>query len=185
MPFVTEEIYHQLGEKSDDLCVKQFAAPATINAAILQQGELLKQTISAIRDIRVKNDIKPKEPIKLYIQTIAPDNYKSIKIVLLKQANADSISYVTDIVDNTIAVMIGKDKFYIETETIVDTGAQKEQMQKDLEYLKGFLLSVEKKLSNERFVQNAKPEVVEVERSKKRDAEEKIKTIEESLNALT
>ncbi len=185
MPFVTEEIYHQLGEKSDDLCVKQFAAPANIDVSILHQGELLKQTISAIRDIRVKNDIKPKEPIKLYIQTIAPDNYKSIKIVLLKQANAESISYVTDIVDNTIAVMIGKDKFYIETETIVDTGAQKEQMQKDLEYLKGFLLSVEKKLSNERFVQNAKPEVVEVERSKKRDAEEKIKTIEESLNALT
>jgi valyl-tRNA synthetase len=67
----------------------------------------------------------------------------------------------------------------------VDTTAQKEQLLKDLEYQKGFLISVEKKLSNERFVQNAKPEVVEVERKKKTDAEEKIKAIEESLAALS
>jgi valyl-tRNA synthetase len=184
MPFVTEEIYHRLGEKNDDLCVKQFSSAEKIDPAILKQGELLKQTISSIRDTRVKNDIKPKDPIKLHIQTAVMANYRSIESILSKQANAETINYVTDAVDNTIAVMIGKDKFYIETETIVDTTAQKEEMQKELEYLKGFLLSVDKKLSNERFVQNAKPEVVEIERSKKRDAEEKIKAIEESLAVL-
>jgi valyl-tRNA synthetase len=184
MPFVTEEIYHRLGEKNDDLCVKQFSLAKKIDPAILKQGELLKQTISSIRDTRVKNDIKPKDPIKLHIQTAVVANYRSIESILSKQANAETISYVTNAVDNTIAVMIGKDKFYIETETIVDTTAQKEQMQKDLHYLKGFLLSVEKKLSNERFVQNAKPKVVEIERTKKRDAEEKIKAIEESLAGL-
>mgnify|MGYP006148847597 CR=1 FL=1 len=72
-------------------------------------------------------------------------------------------------------------QFFIQTETVVDTGAQKEQMLKDLDYLKGFLTSVEKKLGNERFVQNAKPEVVEAERKKKADAEEKIRAIEDSL----
>jgi valyl-tRNA synthetase len=82
-------------------------------------------------------------------------------------------------------VVVGIDKFYVESEAIVDTTAQKEQLLKDLEYQKGFLISVEKKLSNERFVQNAKPEVVEVERKKKADAEEKIKAIEESLAALS
>jgi valyl-tRNA synthetase len=67
---------------------------------------------------------------------------------------------------------------------VLDTTAQKEQLEKDLEYLKGFLQSVEKKLGNERFVQNARPEVIETERKKKADAEEKIKVIEESLRAM-
>jgi valyl-tRNA synthetase len=98
--------------------------------------------------------------------------------------NADAITYVSDTVANTITAVIGTTKFYIETEKELDTKSQKEQLQKDLEYLRGFLASVEKKLSNERFVQNAKPEVVEIERKKKADAEEKIKTIEESLASL-
>ena len=77
-----------------------------------------------------------------------------------------------------------KIKFFIETTTVLDTASQKEQLQKDLDYLKGFLISVEKKLSNERFVQNAKAEVIDIERKKKADAEEKIKVIEESLATL-
>ena len=78
-------------------------------------------------------------------------------------------------------MVVQKDKFFLETTSVLDTGAQKQQLQKDLDYLKGFLVSVDKKLSNERFVQNAKPEVIETERKKKADAEEKIKLIEESL----
>jgi valyl-tRNA synthetase len=85
---------------------------------------------------------------------------------------------------NALTIVVGKDKFYIRSQAPVDTTAQREALQKELEYLKGFLLSVEKKLSNERFVQNAKPEVVETERRKKADAEEKIKGLEESLTAL-
>jgi valyl-tRNA synthetase len=81
-------------------------------------------------------------------------------------------------------VVVQKDKFFIETTTPPDTASQKEQLQKDLEYLKGFLISVEKKLGNERFVQNAKPEVIESERKKKADAETKIRIIEESLAGL-
>ena len=72
---------------------------------------------------------------------------------------------------------------FIQTDTKTDEGGQQEQLLKDLEYLKGFLVSVEKKLSNERFVQNAKPEVVEAERKKKADAEEKIRAIEDSLKS--
>ena len=81
-------------------------------------------------------------------------------------------------------MVVGTDKFFIETEIALDTATQKEQLTKDLDYLKGFLISVEKKLSNERFVQNAKPEVVDIEKKKKADAEEKIKAIEESLATL-
>ena len=102
-----------------------------------------------------------------------------------KQVNAQSISFVKDAVANAITVVVGATKFFIETEGALDTSSQKEQLLKDLEYQKGFLVSVEKKLSNERFVQNAKPEVVELERRKKADAEQKIKALEESLASLS
>ena len=81
-------------------------------------------------------------------------------------------------------VLVGKDKLYIQPQVELDTNSQKEQLQKDLDYLEGFLNSVEKKLGNERFVQNAKPEVVEMERRKKSDVEEKIKLLKEALEAL-
>jgi valyl-tRNA synthetase len=102
----------------------------------------------------------------------------------MKQVNAEAISYTNENISNTITVVVQKDKFFIETTALLDTASQKEQLQKDLDYLKGFLVSVEKKLGNERFVQNAKPAVIEIERRKKADAEEKIKVIEESLSAL-
>ena len=184
MPFITEEIYHQLKEQNDDLCVKQFSKRTEIQQGLLLQGELLKQTISAIRDVRVKNNIKPKDPITLYVQPTQSAHYSAITSILSKQVNATEVNLVNDAVANTIAVLVGKDKLYIETEQVLDTAAQKEQLEKELEYLNGFLISVEKKLSNERFVQNAKPEVVDVERRKKADAEEKIKAITESLTAL-
>ena len=195
MPFVTEEIYHQLRnrQQGDDLTIKLDGEVGQNHmnisnlepSYILNVGQLLKSAITAIRDARVKNNIKPKEAIKLHIQTTDKQSFGFIENILAKQVNADEINFVNDAVANTITVVVGTDKFYIETETAVDTTAQKEQLQKELEYQKGFLISVEKKLSNERFVQNAKPEVVDIERKKKADAEEKIKAIEESLKTLS
>jgi valyl-tRNA synthetase len=184
MPFVTEEIYHQLSEKKDDLCVKQFTKGAETNTAILIQGELLKESISAIRDARIKNNIKNRDAIKLNVQTGDQKLIEAIAAILNKQVNADELNFVKEPVPESIAVITGSNKFYLQAEQELDTTTQKEQLQKDLDYHKGFLLSVEKKLSNERFVQNAKPDVVEAERKKKADAEEKIKALEESLAEL-
>lgn len=183
MPFLTEEVYHQLREQTTDLCVKQFEPAAPVNESLLKQADLLKQTITAIRDARVKNNIKPKDPVKLHVQG-SSNEFAAIETILKKQVNADSIAFVNDAVANTITTVIGSNKFYIETEQQLDTSAQKESLQKELEYQRGFLQSVEKKLSNERFVQNAKAEVVDAERKKKADAEEKIKALEESLANL-
>jgi len=185
MPFVTEEIYHQLKERNDDLCVKQFTSPAGTDRSILKQGELLKQTISAIRDARAKNNIKPKDAITLHIRNMDKESLTAIEAILSKQINAKEVRYTSEAIANSIAVVVGASKFFIETEQALDPASQKEQLLKDLEYQKGFLLSVEKKLSNERFVQNAKPEVVELERRKKADAEQKIKALKESLSALS
>jgi valyl-tRNA synthetase len=186
MPFVTEEIYHHLAERNegDDLTIKQFEEIKTPDEIILQKGETLKHVITAIRDARNKSQLKPKDAVKLFIQTSSKDYYQFIAGILQRQVNADSLSFVEEPVSDTINIVAGVDKIYMKTENIVDASQQKEQLLKDLNYLKGFLISVEKKLNNERFVQNAKPDVVEAERRKKMDAEEKIKVIEESLAAL-
>ncbi|MBK8787734.1 MAG: valine--tRNA ligase [Chitinophagaceae bacterium] len=185
MPFVTEEIYHLLKEQPDDLCVKQFAAVQPVDENILAQGELLKQVITTIRDGRNKNQLKPKEAIKLFIETDSKESYSSIQNILSKQVNADEISFTGEAIANTIVVAVEKDKFYLKTEKELDTATLKDDLLKDLEHQKGFLLSVEKKLSNEKFVQNAKPEVLALEQKKKADAEARIKTIEESLSTIS
>ncbi|MBO9634359.1 MAG: valine--tRNA ligase [Chitinophagaceae bacterium] len=184
MPFITEEIYHLLAERTDDLCVKQFTAPGAVNAGIIRQGDILKDAITGIRDLRQKNQMKPKDPITVYIQTNEQAAYEAVLPILSKQANAKEIVFVKETVANTITIVIGKDRFCIGTEKPLETGNQKEQLLKDLEYLKGFLVSVEKKLGNEKFVANAKPEILANEQKKKADAEEKIKIIEESLTHL-
>ncbi|HEX6193226.1 MAG TPA: valine--tRNA ligase [Chitinophagaceae bacterium] len=181
MPFITEEIYHQLQSRGDDLTVKPYPPMPATNAAVLQDAVLLKEVITAIRDARVKAQLKPRETIKLHILSEDERAYNAILGVLAKQVNAETVVFTRQHVPDSITVVVQKDKFFLETTTAMDTSLQKEQLQKDLEYLKGFLVSVDKKLSNEKFVNNAKPEVVEVERKKKADAEAKIKVIEESL----
>jgi valyl-tRNA synthetase len=186
MPFATEEIYQQLRERKagDDLIIKQYTTPAAADANILVQGALAKEVISSIRDSRNKHQIKPKDEIVLHIDTLQEAAFKQIEGMLAKQVNAKSIHYTREPVGGCITLVVQKDKFYLETETVLDPAAQKEQLEKDLVYLQGFLVSVEKKLSNERFVQNAKPEVVDAERKKKEDAEAKIVAITESLKTL-
>lgn len=182
VPFVTEEVYHQLKEQSDDLCVKQFDTAGNADESLLKQGETLQQTITAIRDARTKNNVKPKDTITLYVQG---EGLNNIEGILKKQVNAADVVYVNDAVANTVTAVIGGRKFYIQTEQQLDTSAQKETLQKELKYQQGFLELVQKKLSNERFVQNAKADVVEAERKKGRDAEAKIKALEESLASLS
>jgi valyl-tRNA synthetase len=184
MPFVTEEIFHLLQERTDDLCVKQNTAAKQTDNIILQQGNLLKEVITGLRDVRNKNQIKPKEQIDIHIQTSAAVTYQSIESILVKQLNVKAVYYVTDKVSNAISTVIGNDKFYVVTEQPIQTGTQKQDLIKDLEHQKGFLLSVEKKLSNEKFVANAKPEVLALEQKKKADALSRIKAIEESLEGL-
>ncbi|MFZ4768744.1 MAG: valine--tRNA ligase [Ferruginibacter sp.] len=184
MPFVTEEIYHLLEERTDDICVKQFEKIVPADTQVLNKASLLKDVITGIRDVRNKQQIKPKETIALFIQTDNTIGYDGILNILAKQANTKSISFTNEPVAGTITSVIGKDKFYIETEQPLNAGQQKDDLLKELNHLKGFLISVEKKLGNEKFVQNARPEVLELEQKKKSDAETKIKVIEESLATL-
>lgn len=186
MPFVTEELYHLLRERKegDDVVIRQFISPAATHPAVLAEGALAKEVISSIRDARNKNQFKPKDEIELFIETHHEKAFHRIENIIAKQVNANKVAYTKESLSGAIALVIGKDKFYIVTERAIDSAAQKEQLLKDLEYQQGFRKSVENKLSNERFVANAKPEVVEAERKKLADCTAKIQAIEESLKSL-
>jgi valyl-tRNA synthetase len=184
MPFITEEIYHLLDERTTDLCVRLQTALPAADANYIQKGKILQDAISGIRDARNKQQLKPKETIALFIQTPHRDAYEEIASILSRQVNASEISFVTESVPGSVNVVIGKDSFYLVSEKPMDTASQRQDLEKELEHLKGFLLSVEKKLGNEKFMANAKPDVVALEQKKKADAETKIKVVEESLAAL-
>jgi valyl-tRNA synthetase len=184
MPFLTEEIFHLLRDQQQDLIVKQLPAAEALNENILQQGQLLQQLITAIRDTRNKNQLKPKDVISLFVDSGNDVFYAAAGNILRRQVNADKLEKTAAPVAGSMALVVQTEKLYIESHAEVNADAQKAKMEEELNYLKGFLLSVDKKLSNEKFVQNAKPEIIANERKKQSDAEAKIKTLEESLSLL-
>lgn len=185
MPFITEEIYHSLQVREDDLCVKQFKESTTnVDHTILQNGFLLKKIITAFRDTRNKQKLKPKENIHVYILTENKEKYKDLLPLMQKQLFATAISFVTTPPENTIVLTIEDDRYYIETEHAIESDTLKADLIKDLDYQKNFLLSVEKKLANEKFMQNAKVEIIALEQKKRDDALARIHAIEESLKLL-
>ncbi|MEO7313240.1 MAG: valine--tRNA ligase [Chitinophagaceae bacterium] len=184
MPFISEEIYHLLDERADDLCVKLYAPLIPADEQVITDGELLKKVITALREARVKNNIKPKEPIQLFIQTAVKDRYRLLENILMKQVNASSIEVSDTFTQQGISLTVDTDKFLIISSQPIDTNAQKEALVKDLEHQQKFFESVGKKLSNEKFVANAKPEVIELERKKQADAAARMQAIEESLAEL-
>ena len=188
MPFVTEEIYHLLKEnQSTDLCVRQLDSSFVFrdtDRAILQEADLLKAAITAIRDARLKAQIKNKDAVSLYATVTEKATWNAIQEILCKQINAVAFNFTDDAVADTIQLVLGADRLYIKTDQILDTSVQRKSLEDELTYYKGFLASVEKKLSNEKFVANAKGEVVDMERKKQADAIAKISLLEESLRNL-
>ncbi len=184
MPFITEELHHALKAQTEDLCVKEYETIGKVDEAVLNAGALLKNVISTLRDARNKNQIKPKDAIDLHIQSENNIAYQTIQNILAKQINAKSVAYTNASIGSSIVVALEKDKFYLVADQAIDTASLKENLLKDLAHQQGFLASVDKKLSNEKFVQNAKPEIIAIEQKKKADALARIQTIEESLAQL-
>jgi len=186
MPFITEEIYHQLQVRAegDDLKQQTITQSTDVNQTVLDQAQTLKEIITAVRDVRVKQNLKPKDEIALYLPEAYKTQLQAIEQVLQKQCFATAIHYTSESIPKAISFVVEKLQCYFTTEKEIDNSQQLEQLKKDLAYYKGFLESVDKKLSNEKFVQNAKPEVIEGELKKKNDALEKIRIIEESLTLL-
>ena len=193
MPFITEEIYHLLKERKDgdDLCVKQFESINFPEKDILLLGENVKSFLSGSREFKQEHDIKNSEPIKkLILPGFIFGNNQTVYDIIKKQVNIEEIVFqfgdtTSSTTTTTTTVFPFKDHQTIfETAQNIDSSKRREELLKEIEYHKGFLISVNKKLENERFIKNAKPEVIALEQKKKTDAEAKIKTLEESLAQL-
>lgn len=184
MPFITEEIFHLFNGDENDLMVKELSPSKPADKTILNQGMFLQQLISSIRDTRNKNQLKPKDSIQLFIETNQPELYAPIAAIIRKQVHADSLDFTQEAIAQSMNLVVDTEKIYIKSQVEIDSAVQKDKLEKELAHLKGFLVSVEKKLGNERFIQNAKEEVIAIEKKKQEDALAKIKSIEESLALL-
>jgi valyl-tRNA synthetase len=187
MPFITEELWHELQGRSERDCilVAQWPAPGKGEPAILAEGSFALEVITEIRNTRAIKNLSPKESLKLLVRNGTAAQVKSFWPVVKKLSNLSGIEFVAVAPEvSCTSFIVRSQEFFVPLEGKIDTEKEREQLLKDLEYQKGFIASVDKKLLNEKFVNNAKPEVVDVERKKKADAESKIKAIEESLSRL-
>jgi len=188
MPFITEDLWHDevFGERTKfDCCiVAQMPLFGQINTQLTTDVELIKQLVGDIRNTRNSKQLSPKESLPLMIKVNSGVDYKLYQSIIIKLGNISEISFVNDSVAGATSFLVQTDEFYIPLGGHIDAGAERERLQKEIEYQEGFLRSVTAKLSNDRFVQNAKPEIVENELKKKADAESKIKILTENLAAL-
>ncbi|MFM6975795.1 MAG: valine--tRNA ligase [Sphingobacteriaceae bacterium] len=188
MPFLSEELWHDelFGQRTElDCCIiAAYPQSGKANAALLKDLEVIKQLISEIRNVRNSKQISPKEALSLQIKVNSNIQFKNYEPMIAKLANISKISLVSEKPVGAANFLAGTDEFFIPLANNLDAGAEKERIQKELDYLTGFLKSVEAKLGNERFVQNAKPEIIANERQKKADAEAKIQALKENLAVL-
>jgi valyl-tRNA synthetase len=186
MPFLTEEIWHQISDREDKDCVivNHWPIEKDYDSTILHDAKTAFELVSQIRNIRASKGISPKESLKLYVKTKSEMLYQEYISVIDKLANIEELAFTTDKIEQAVSFFIGSDECFIPMEGSIDVEKEKAEIQKELEYNKGFLKSVKKKLENERFVSNAPDKVVEMEKKKQSDAEAKIKTLEESLKDL-
>ena len=191
MPFITEEIWQSLAQRKEgeSICRTEFPKGGEVNTELLASFDSMFELVTKIREIRNAKQLSPKIALPLSIKTDNKNRYKNIESIIEKLANTETISYVSDKLDGAstlgaISFVVKSDEFFVTLEGELDVEAELEAAQKDLEYQLGFRKSTEAKLANERFVANAKPELVEKERQKLADAESKIKALEERIASL-
>ena len=185
MPFVTEEIWQDLAPRAKGESIMYAPAPAVEqwDEALLTRFELVKEAITDIRNVRKQKNIAQKQPLTLKV--FVDENYPAAYApVIVKMGNISAIETVTEKDPAAAAFIVKTTQYFVPLGDNIDREAETKRLTADLEYLEGFLASVMKKLSNERFVNSAPEKVVANERAKKTDAEAKIAAIREQLAAL-
>lgn len=183
MPFITEELWQALEERKEgeSIMISAMPKPAKYDESIIEGFEKGKEIIAGIRSIRLQKNIPNKETLSL--QIIGSHNV-AFDTVISKLTNLESIESLKEKTTGSASFLVGTTEYAIPLGNLIDSDEEIKKMEAEITYYEGFLKSVMVKLSNERFVQNAKPEVVEAERKKKADAESKIASLKESIEAL-
>jgi valyl-tRNA synthetase len=182
MPFQSEEIWQLISERNIDeaLIIAQQKRAEAFSEETIKNFETAEEIISGVRNYRQTKGISPKETVEVYTSTAQFENEAVIK----KLANVSEIHFSEKTDKPSFTFLVGSTEVSIPLSENLDLGEEKIKTEEELKYLKGFLISVDKKLSNEKFVANAKPEVVDVERKKQKDAQDKIAILEEKLKSL-
>ncbi len=185
MPFLTEEIWQNLAERGEkeSICLAPYPQPGAVDTALLEDFDRLIELVTALRNLRNTKNLSPKTALPLAIRTDSRTRYEKLAALIQKLANVSAITFVEGQADG-MSFLVRSDEFFVDLAGEVDVEAERDTLLADLKYTEGFLTSVTKKLSNERFVQNAKGDIVEKERQKQADAEAKIVTIKEALARL-
>ena len=186
MPFITEEIWQHIYDRKpgESIMVStvKFDAVTAEDEAIIAGIEIVKNIVAGVRTVRNQKNIAPKEVLSL--KAVGNNDYAQYDSVVIKMANLDGIEVVADKSADASAFMVGTSEYAVPLGNLIDVAAEIEKQEAQLKHLEGFLVGVRKKLSNERFVQNAKPEVVALERKKEQDSLEKIAALKASLEEL-
>ena len=185
MPFLTEEIWQHIAERSPNeaLVVSQWPTIQKPDVVLIRQFEFAAEVIAGIRTIRKEKNIPMKESLELLVSN-AEKLGRDWDAIIKKLTNVSSISYVDAAVEGALTFRVNSNEYFIPISGAVDVEAEIIKIKEELKYTKGFLQSVQKKLSNERFVNNAPDKVIAIERKKQADAEAKIETLEKSLASL-
>ncbi len=189
MPFITEEIWHGLRERKgkDFVVVAPYPTVQAISeaqTALLGEAEIAFEIIQQVRSLRNSKGLSPKEKLPLAIKTAQPQGYAKFEGLIIKLANLESLTYGDAAAENAARFVVKGDECFVALSQLVNAEEEIKKLEAELAYQQGFLDSVEKKLSNERFVANAKPEVVENERRKQADAKAKIAALQAAILAL-
>ncbi len=191
MPFITEELWQALYERKagESIMQAELHLPVATDAErqLCADFETIKEIVTAVRSVRSQKNIAPKEKLTLEIVKKEDNDYASIITLqssISKMANLSDMSIVTEKSKGSASFLVGTTEYAVPLGSLIDLDAERKKLETELQHLEGFLTSVEKKLSNERFVQNAPAAVVEMERKKQADAQQKIASIRETLASL-
>ena len=183
MPFITEEVWQALADRQpgESIMVTQQPHPEQTNDRLTADFEVVKSIVAGVRSIRLERNIPNKESLTL--QVVTGDHNEAYNPVIMKMCNVDTIVRAPK--DATAAsFMVGTTEYAVPLGNTIDVAEEIQKMEAEIDYLEGFLRSVMKKLGNEKFVANAKPEVVAVERKKRADAESKLALLRENVAKL-
>lgn len=185
MPFLTEEIWQYIAERSpqEALIIAKYPKAEAFDSQLVSDFETVKDVVSGIRTIRKDKNISFKDQIELSV--LNNENLSSVyNSVIIKLGNVSKMETVTDSVEGALSFRVNSNEYFVPISGAIDVKEEIKKLTDELNYTKGFLKSVQSKLSNERFVNNAPAQVIENERNKEADALAKIETLKASLASL-
>jgi valyl-tRNA synthetase len=186
IPFITEEIWQRvaLRQAGESVMITLLPQPASFESDCIERFERMKEVVGFVRGVRAERNIPIKKELSIEIKTGDGKYDDYLDPILIKLLNLKSVSLIEQNTTGSASQVIRSVEYYVPVAGAVDVDAECEKLQKDLEYTMGFLDSVKKKLSNERFVNHAPAQVVDVEKAKMADAEAKIKALLEQIEAM-